>query len=282
MIKTGIALGGGGAKGLAHIPMLEVLDEFGLKPHRIAGTSIGAIVGVLYASGHSGLQIREGINRISYLETDQFPETLKEKDLFKWFEFIDIDWSGSSLLKVDSFLGELMKYVKGARFEDLEIPMQIVAADFWKRSQVVFESGELRSAIHASMALPGIFAPVVIDGRVLVDGGVVNPVPFDLLQDCDLVIAVNVMGRRTESKGLVPGFSDAVFNSFQIMQSAILEQKLSDHPPDVYIAPDIIDIRVLEFYRADEIFRQSVSAKDELRRKIEAFLQTATAGTSKA
>ena len=82
----------------------------------------------------------------------------------------------------------------------IEVPMQIVAADFWKRRQVVFDSGELRPAIHASMALPGIFAPAVIDGRVLVDGGVINPVPFDLLDDCDFVIAVNVMGRRTESK----------------------------------------------------------------------------------
>lgn len=273
MKKIGIALGGGGAKGLAHIPLLEVIDEFGLKPHQIAGTSIGAIIGVLYASGCTGHEIREGVNQMSCIEGDKFTETLVEKDLFKWFDYIDINWCGNALLKADTFLTDLMKKVRCTAFEDLKYPLKVVASDFWKRKQVVLDSGELRSAIHASMALPGIFMPVVINEQVLVDGGAVNPVPFDILDECDIVIAVNVMGNKTESNDLIPTFSDAVFNTFQIMQNAILQQKLTDRPPDIYIEPEIMDIKMLEFYKADKIFRQTNPAKNMLRREIKKLLE---------
>ena len=273
MRKLGVALGGGSAKGLAHIPLLEVIDEFGLKPHQIAGTSIGAVIGVLYASGYTGQEIREGINQMSFIEGDNITEVLARKDIFKWFDYIDIDWKGGALLKADKFLTDLMKDIKGSAFEDLKYPLKVVASDFWKRKQVVFESGELRPAIHASMALPGIFTPVVINDQVLVDGGAVNPVPYDLLDECDIVIAVDVMGNRTESNDLIPTFSEAVFNTFQIMQASILKQKLTDHPPDIYIAPEIVDIKMLEFYKANQIFKQAKPAKDLLRREFEKFLE---------
>jgi len=113
-------LGGGGAKGMAHVPMLEVLDEFGIVPHLISGTSIGAVIGVLYAAGYSGREIRAGINQVSYLEGDSIFDSLTEKDLFKWFELIDIDWSGNAFFKADTFLAELMKDVRVSRFDELK------------------------------------------------------------------------------------------------------------------------------------------------------------------
>jgi NTE family protein len=122
------------------------------------------------------------------------------------------------------------------------------------------------------VALPVIFEPVVINKRVLVDGGTVNPVPYDLLEGCDVVIAVNVMGNRRESNDFIPAYSEAVFNTFQIMQTSILKQKLIDKPPDIYIAPEIVDIKMLEFYKADQIFKQTIPAKDLLRRKIEKII----------
>jgi NTE family protein len=224
MQKIGLALGGGGAKGLAHIALLEVLDEFGIRPHCIAGTSIGAVIGVLYASGHPAREIREQIERFSF------------KD--------------------------------GEGLGDLQIPLRVVAADFWQREQVVLESGELKPAIQASMALPGVFNPVVLGKQVLVDGGAVNPVPFDLLDDCDLVIAVNVMGTRTESADLVPSMTEAVFNTFQIMQASILRHKLRHNPPDIFISPDIVDIQMLEFYKSGQVFQQAQSACEELRQRL--------------
>ena len=150
----------------------------------------------------------------------------------------------------------------------------VVAADFWNREQIVFETGDLRTAVHASMAIPGIFNPVVIDQQVLVDGGVVNPVPYDLvLNDCDITIAIDVMGNRTESADLIPSFSESIFNTFQIMQKSILRQKVAAHPPDIYIAPDIVDIQMLEFYKAEEVFKQAQSAGDQLKTELEKLLK---------
>ena len=274
MKKVGIALGGGGAKGLSHILMLEVIDEFGIKPHRITGTSIGAIAGVLYASGLSGKTIKENIQQMSLTKDDSLSDAFTKKNVFKWLEFIDISWKDGGLLKADTFLDNLMERVKVKDFEQLAIPLSVVAADFWKRDQVVFHGGDIRSAVHASMAIPGIFNPVVNGKQVFVDGGVVNPVPYDLLlDDCDLTIAIDVMGNRTESADLIPSFSESIFNSFQIMQKSILRQKVAAHPPDIYIAPDIVDIQMLEFYKAEEIFTQAQSAADELRRTLEKQLR---------
>ncbi len=274
MKKIGIALGGGGAKGLSHILMLEVIDEFGIKPHRIAGTSIGAIVGVLYASGLNGKALGEHIEKMSFTEKDSFADAFTKKDVFKWLQFIDIGWNDGGLLRADSFLDHLMQLIKISDFEELTIPLSVVAADFWKRDQVVFDSGDLRTAVHASMAVPGIFNPVVVHEQVLVDGGVVNPVPYDLmLDDCDITIAIDVMGNRTESKDLIPSFSESIFNTFQIMQKALLRQKFAAHPPDISISPDIVDIQMLEFYKAEEILKQAQPAADQLRRELEKALK---------
>lgn len=270
--RIGLALGGGGARGIAHVPMLEVLDEFGLVAHQISGTSIGAAIGVLYAAGYSGQEIRAGINQISKVEGDSLLESLTDKNRFRWFEYLDIDWGGNALFRADTFLAELMNDIRVTHFEELKIPLKVVAADFWRRTQTVFDSGELKPALQASMALPGVFVPMVRDGRVYVDGGTVNPVPFDLLDECDFVIAINVMGSRTENSKLIPTFSDAVFNTYQIMQTTILQQKLADHAPDIYVAPEIVDIRVLEFHKADQILRQAEAACDELRRQLEMLL----------
>ncbi len=281
MQKIGLALGGGGAKGLAHIPVLEVLDEFGIRPHCIAGTSIGAVVGVLYASGRRGREIREGIEQFSLHDGERLTDLVNRRgDMLKWLNIININWGGNGLLKADSFLEMLMQLTRGSRFDDLAIPLRVVAADFWKREQVVLDSGELKPAIRASMALPGVFVPEVMGNQVLVDGGAVNPVPFDILDDCDLVIAVNVMGTRTESIHRVPSMTEAVFNTFQIMQAAILRHKLERYPPDILISPEIVDIQMLEFYKAEQVFRGARTACEELRSRLRArgFTPTNPAG----
>lgn len=274
MTNVGVALGGGGAKGLAHICMLEVIDELRIKPSCIVGTSIGAIVGVLYASGLSARTIRQEIEQGLIQSSDDLTEAVKT--IFQWLQVVDINWNGDSLLNADAFLDDLMNHVGVDQFEQLDISFKAVAADFWRRSQVVFETGDIRTAIHASMALPGIFDPVVVDGRVLIDGGVVNPLPYNLLgPDCDFVIAVDVMGNRTESTGLVPSMAESVFNSFQIMQRTIVNQQIDREKPDIYIVPDIVDIQMLEFYKAGTIFEQVKPACDQLRAQLERYLLSA-------
>jgi NTE family protein len=121
-------------------------------------------------------------------------------------------------------------------------------------------------AVRASMALPWVFTPVVIGSRVLMDGGAVNPVPYDLLQDqCDLTVAVDVMGRREKGAGAPPNLMEAMFNTFQIMERSILRQKMRHRPPDVYLEVEVRDVRVLEFYKAEEVFRQAQPIKDQLK-----------------
>jgi len=189
MKKLGIALGGGGAKGVAHVLMLEALDELGWQPYCIAGTSIGAIVGALYASGNSAKQLRDDLTTASFSEEGSFIDDIFTKDLSRWWDILDLNFSGKGLLDVKDFLARLQSKLKVSTFEELAVPLRIVAADFWKREPIVFESGPLLPAVHASMALPGVFQPVQIDGRVLIDGGVVNPVPFDVLPaDCEVVV----------------------------------------------------------------------------------------------
>ena len=271
--KVGIALGGGGAKGLSHILMLEALDELGVRPHMVSGCSIGAIAGLLYTSGMSGARMREEISRLVFSEKESITETLMKKDILKWITMATPTSQGGGLLKVDKFMSYLLDIVKVTKFDELEIPLKVVAADFWEKKQVVLETGDLKTAVQASMALPVIFTPVILDGTVLVDGGTVNPVPFDLLQDdCDLVIAVNVLGKRSINDGLVPSFFDALFNTFQIYEHSLINEKIRNTPPDIYIEPDIIDIRMLEFIKAEQIFEQAEPAKELLKKKLRAAL----------
>ena len=133
---------------------------------------------------------------------------------------------------------------------------------------------ELHSAAAASFALPGIFKPVMLDGRVLVDGGSVNPLPFDLLQDqCDVVIAVDVMGRREPGQGMLPSYSESIFNTFQIAAKTILNEKMKARPPTIYIEPEIRGVRVLEFHKANSIYDRAAPARRQLERELKLSLE---------
>lgn len=273
MTTVGVALGGGGAKGLAHLPLLEVFDDLGIRPTRIAGTSVGAIVGTLYASGLSARQMRTEIDELT-----RTPRSLKEwfeaKRLPGWFDLIDIEFGRSSLFQIDKFLDEMEKVIGVSDFEQLQIPLEVVASDFWKRSQVVFGSGPIIPAVAASFALPGIFKPVVQGDRVLVDGGSVNPVPYDLLlEDCDVVVAIDVSGQRRPGEDLLPSYTETIFNTFQISAQAILAEKIRANPPTIFIKPEIEDVKVLDFHKADEVYAQTGEAREQLARELAAVLE---------
>ena len=264
MQSIGIALGGGGARGLAHIVMLEALDELGVKAAAVAGTSIGAVIGVLYAGGLSGSEIRE---QIAYLTArpDSFEEAFKEKRLFGWLDFIDIRIGRSSIFRIDKFLDHIDETLGVSNIEELPIPFKAVATDFWGHRQVVLDAGPIEEAVAASFAIPGIFKPIVKDGRVLVDGGMVNPVPYDLLQDvCEIVIAIDVITPRRPKNEFAPSFTDTLFNSFQIAEKTIVRQKIATQPPTIYIEPKIEDVLALEFHKADKIYAQAQTAKRDL------------------
>ncbi|WP_461519328.1 patatin-like phospholipase family protein [Porticoccus sp.] len=268
MEKIGLALGGGGAKGVSHLLILEALEEMGLKPAYITGTSIGALIGAMYCAGMSTQEMKEIFLEFSLKDNESLKHIVTKKHIFKWLDFIGPQFRGRGLIRVENLLTYLFESVHANRFTQLEIPLRVVASDFWSRQQVVLEKGALLPAIRASMSLPGLFEPVKIGGRVLIDGGAVNPVPFDLLpEECDLTIAVDVIGERTVSDKM-PSLSEAVFNTYQIMQKSIIREKLAIEAPDIYIEPNVVDVRMLEFYKANEIFKQATATKSQLKRKI--------------
>lgn len=273
MHKIGVALGGGGARGLAHIIMLEVLDELGIKPHAMAGTSIGAIIGVLYAGGLSAAEIRKETEYLTALP-ESFEEAIKEKRLFGWLDFIDLRIGHSGLFKIDKFLDHIEETLGYSRLEDLPIPLKVVATDFWAHEELVLESGPIEEAVAASFAIPGIFKPVVQNGRVLIDGSIVNPVPYDLLQDeCDIVVAIDVITPRRQTGELIPSFTDTLFSTFQIAEKTIVREKIKNSPPTIYIEPKIEDVLALEFHKAGQIYRQSQTAKKQLADKLKRLLK---------
>jgi NTE family protein len=275
--KIGIALGAGGAKGIAHIPMLEALDEMGITPHRIAGCSFGAVIGALYASGLSAAEIKDKIARLAITRSDTMRGVLSDSKISKWWGMIDPDFRRSGLIKAESIMASLCGDRSCETFEELAIPLSVVATDFWECRSVVIDSGPLKPAVQASMALPGLFTPVELGGRVLIDGGTTNPVPYDLLMDsCDIVIAVDINSGSPAEPGSVPGYFNNLFGSIQIMQQAIVQRELEARRPDIYIKPRLSDFRTLHFYKVDEIYKEAQTAKEELKNELGKRLATWT------
>ena len=271
--SLGLALGGGGIRGLAHIPVLEELDAMGVRPAAIAGTSMGAIIGSLYASGMSGRDIRDLVEEHSLHPSHGLRDVLDQGSrLIEWATSLVPEMRRGGLLNVDRLLERLMGRVGDLTFEELEIPLYVVATDYWCSRQVVLESGPVLQAVRASMAVPGVFAPVVVSGRVLVDGGLVNNLPYDLLTGwLETVIAVDVTGQRTPGRHKTPSAVDAIMGSLDIMQSAALARKLDLSEPAILITPEIHDVGMLEFSRSQEVLDQSSGAGETLRSRLEAL-----------
>jgi NTE family protein len=257
---VGLALGGGGAKGLAHIAILETLESMGVVPKVISGTSIGAMVGSLYASGMTAKQVRSAVDELLEMP-GSIGEAFDAKRAFGWLELLSLQVRRSHLFDAQALIEELDQLMGVSQFEQLKIPMKVIAADFWQRKEVVFETGDLLPAIAASFCLPGIFEPVVIGDKVLVDGGMVNPVPFDVIrQDCDIVVAVDVLGKRYPDGDQLPTYFEALFNSFQIAEKSISMEKMKHNAPDIFIEPEIVDVKMLEFHKSEQIYQQCAPA----------------------
>lgn len=273
--RVGIALGAGGANGLAHIAMLEVLDELEVRPHRIAGASIGAVVGAMYASGMPASEIKDLAKEVfATTETGDLQEWVSDK-VAEWFELIELEVGNGGLLDSQRILSHFYRSIDADAFSDLEIPLDIVAGDLWNKEQVVLNSGPLLPAVQASMAIPGVFEPVVLGNRVLIDGGTVNPVPWDLLfEDCDIVIAIDVSGIRSRPESNEHSYFEILFNSIKVMQKAIVAEKMRYRRPDIMIAPKVKDVRSLEFYAVDKVFEQSKTAKERFKSELAALVTT--------
>lgn len=275
--SIGLALGGGGARGLAHIAILEAFDELGIRPRIMAGTSIGAIFGAAYASGLSGRQIRahtkEVLRKRLNLVRDLYSARVRTSRRI-WSVFT----AGSAFLAPDRLLDIILPSRIAHTFEDLEIPLKIVASDFYAQEPVVLASGPLRRAIAASIALPVIFEPVADGDRVLIDGGLVNPLPFDLLNgEADLTVAIDVSGAPVRRKdGGKPKAWETLFASNFIFERTIIKEKLRHRHPDVYIDAGTSRFQILDFLKLDEILAAAAPAKERLKAQLGRVLEAET------
>jgi NTE family protein len=275
-----LALGGGGARGLAHLLMLEVLDELGLKPKIIAGTSIGAVFGAAYASGLSAKLIRAHVEEALSQRFDIMRQLLsaRSEPVLKIFNILPIR---SALLKPESLLEFMLPSAVPRDFADLEIPLKIVATDYYAQEQAILTEGSLRTAVAASIALPALFTPVTVNGRMLMDGGLVNPLPFDVLNgDADVTVAIDVSGAPVApGKRPHPSAFAALMASSQIMQRTIVREKLKVRQPDVYIDVEVDEYYVLDFHRFKQILADAAPAQAQLRRQLARVLASQTLET---
>jgi NTE family protein len=274
--RIGVALGGGSARGLTHIPYIEAMDELGLRPSVISGTSIGALIGSGWASGMTGLELREHsfavLGTLRTIAAKLWATQIRGiGGLLK--NGISMQLDANSI--VDAFIPENFPL----EFKDLKVPLYVVATDFQSWHQVVFNSGLLRPAIAGSLAIPSFFKPVVYNNHLLVDGGVVNPLPLDQADiDTDFLIGIDVAGdpsanlTKTDHKAI-----DIWFGSAQIMMHSLTAHMMAAYPPDIYIRPHVGNFGAMEFWRVREIITHAEAEKDRfkwmLEKKIEAYIQ---------
>lgn len=267
--KTGIslALGGGCARGWAHIGVLRALDEAGIEVSMIAGTSIGALVGGCYLAGKLD-------------ELEEFARSLTKRRIFG---LLDLNLRGNGLFGGMKLDARLREHVAGIRFEDLSKPFVCVASEIRTGHEIWLSNGSLITAMRASYALPGVFEPVTCNGRVLVDGALVNPVPVSVCRahEQPLVVAVNlhydlfgraavikhsagelVIERDAPRPGQVDaerqsrearlGITGVMVEAFNIIQDRISRARLAGDPPDMSLQPKLSHIGLTEFHRAEE------------------------------
>ncbi len=269
--KVALALSGGGARGIAHIGVIQVLLERGYEIHSIAGTSMGSLVGGIYALG----------------KLNAFTDWMLQLDRREIFRLVDFTITDQGFIKGDKVFGEVQEFIPDSRIEDLAINYVAVAANLTQRKLVVFREGSVYDAIRASVSIPTVFTPVQRDKDLLVDGGVLNNLPLDLVhrEEGDLLVAVNVnadipyeppeVDDEEEKKsiyqkkldefveyfqGLFPkddktrmGYFELLTNTLELMMQYRDRRMLEQHPPDILIETSHDACDVFDFYKAEEM-----------------------------
>jgi NTE family protein len=268
-----LALGAGGARGLAHIAVFEALDELGLKPVAIAGSSIGALAGAAYAAGMTGKALRHYVLSLAHNPTEVWRRVMDAR-AGKIGDLFGGNFSAAVRLDPEKVCEQFLPDTVPGEFGELGIPLTVIASDLHARREVVHTTGPLRPALAASIALPAIMQPVVIDGHVLIDGGATNPLPFDLLRSrADVVVAVEISGPPDHTRAGIPNTIDAMYATVLVMTNAIISEKLKHERPDLLLLPHVGQFRTLDFFQASAILRIAEPIKAELKHKLVGLLR---------
>lgn len=270
--RIAFVLGGGAARGWAHIGVIRALADAGVKPHLVCGTSAGALVGAAYASG----------------KLDALEKWIRNLDNLDMLGLLDAGFSKGGFIHGAKLMAAFGKLIESQNIEDLPVEFAAVATDIETGREVWMREGSLTTAVRASIAMPGVFSPLHVDKRWLVDGGLVNPVPVSLARalGADIVIAVNVNERlpvpglrsyaqpRNDEdddvgfwerlrerwtsdepktpEGSLPGIIGVSVDAINIMQNRVMRARLAGDPADILLSPRVAHVGLFEFNRADE------------------------------
>jgi NTE family protein len=267
-----LVLGGGGARGLAHLPVLEALDELGVVPAMIAGTSIGALIGAAYASGIPAKDIRHHLVH-TFRDRGGMLQKLIAARVGRFTDLLSAGLGNPVLVDGETLFATFLPDALKTDFAELAIPLAVVASDFYARVAVPFTEGPLLKPVAASAAVPGLVRPLDINGRIFIDGAATDPVPVSAVAGkARYVLAVDVTGRPTGEVGAMPAALEATFAAAQIMQAVIAAEKLRRHPPDILIQPNVDVFGLIDFLQTHAILRASEPVKDEVKRRVAALL----------
>jgi NTE family protein len=301
-LSIGLALSGGAARGFAHIGVMRVLSEAGIRPDVITGTSIGAVIAGVYAAGR----------------LEDFEEWARSLTRRRVFGYLDFSLAGSGLIGGNRLFQRLDSALGNLTFQDLPVRLAAVATELRTNHEIWLTRGRLSDALRASCALPGVFPPSRIGGRWLMDGALVNPLPISAARalGARLVIAVNLNAdnfgrgtiiqdhgsdaeddlRREASKArgglrgraefLIkrkffgtpdrPGLSTVMVDAFQVLQDRITRARLAGDPPDVLISPRLSRINLFDFHRAAETIDIGIEATEKALPAIAEAVETLT------
>ena len=227
--KLGLALGGGAARGFAHIGVIQVLEENGIKPDMVVGTSAGSVVAAFYASGKTGAQLQ------------WLADSMDESQLTDW----TVPFMSRGMLRGEALGRYINTQLNGAKIEDLKIPLGIVATDLQSGDGILFRRGDIATAVRASSAVPSVFEPVRIGNKDYVDGGLVSPVPVRYARQmgADIVIAVDISSRPEDAK--TTDMLKVLLQTFSIMGKSISQLEMAQ--AEVVVRPAMSDVGSTEF-----------------------------------
>ncbi len=259
--KLGFALGAGGSRGVAHVGFLKAMEEKGIKPDFIAGTSMGSVVGACYSLG---------------MTADQM---MTEVEKLKFSEIFDLSLNpigNGALLRAKKMRKKLVKYYKDYKFDDLKVPFVAVATDLVTGNPYVFKGKEkVIDGVVASSSIPSVFKPVVKDDKVLVDGGITRRVPIDEVREmgAEVVVAVDVLGKLRESRKNFNMFS-VCLRIVDIMDSQIVDHRREIQKPDLFLEPDLGDMSQYKFKELKTAFDKGYEIGKENADKIIKLIKT--------
>ena len=227
--KLGLALGGGAARGFAHIGVIQVLEENGIQPDMVVGTSAGSLVAAFYASGKTGAQLQ------------WLADSMDESQLTDW----TVPFFSRGMLRGEALGRYVNSQLNGAKIEDLKIPLGIVATDLQTGDGILFRRGDIATAVRASSAVPSVFEPVRIGNKDYVDGGLVSPVPVRYARQmgAEIVIAVDISSRPEDAK--TTDMLKVLLQTFSIMGKSISQLEMAQ--AEVVVRPALPDVGSAEF-----------------------------------